>query len=138
MSRLSEINRGLKGFDDELYAESKEPPRIDVYRRGSMTGHPHYIFSLTHNWGLRGRPVEWGILPIIERLKAIDLWNQGSTWVDQIVQEQEAAQASKDRDRKNNLESFLYEMRPQFAKATNDINTSLMNKRAGRFYKDNQ
>lgn len=139
MGRLKEINRALKAFDSELTAKSQEPPRIDVFRQGRhKDSPPFYIFSLTDNWGLRGKPVPWGIEPILARLKAIDLWNQGTSTVDAILAEQEKYAASKDRERKNTLESFLYDIRRDFAKATNDINTSLMDKRKGRFYGDLQ
>lgn len=139
MGRLHTLNRQLREFDSELSARCQEAPRIDVYRQGrDKCSPPFYIFSLTDNWGLRGKPVEWGIECILARLKAIDLWNQGTTSVDQILAEQDKLDESRARERKNNLESYLYDIRRGFAKATNDINTSLMDKRKGRFYGDLQ
>lgn len=132
MGRLYQLNRALKAFDSELEARSQEPPRIDIFRQGrDKVAPPYYIFSLTENWGLRGKPVEWGIEPILARLKAIDLWNQGVTSVDNLVAEQERVEEGKMRDFRNNTESFLKDFRRQFARATNDVNTALMDKKKG-------
>ena len=103
-------------------------PRIDVYRQSrDKLSPPHYVFSLTEDWSLQGRPVEWGILPIIERLKAIDLWNNGVTAEDVIQNYEEKAEKGK-RHLRNNIEAFMSDFRRGFAKATDSVNTSLLPK----------
>lgn len=126
--RLKSINRHIKQLDPELFAASHKAPRIDVYRQSTMKlGPPYLVFSLTEDWTVSTAPVEWGIEPIMARLKAIDLWNNGET-VETLNEHNESVRKSKRRDLRNNIESFFGEFRRQFAKATNEINTSLLPK----------
>jgi hypothetical protein len=94
---------------------------------------PHYICSLTDTWGPKGKPVEWGVEVILQRLKAHDLWRD-DTFVERFLAEQVKEDESKQRDVRNSLEGFLEEMHSSFKKATSDINTSLMNKKRGGIY----
>ncbi len=92
---------------------------------GSIEPSADHVFALTDNWSSSGKPCDWGIEPIYQRLKAIDLWSNESLWAD-LDKEHEEAEASRDRDRKNSMESFLYDFRDQFKKTFNDINTTNM------------
>lgn len=128
MGRLNEINRALKSYDSELFAVSNKPPRIDVYRQNrDKLSPPHFIFSLTEDWTVKSTPIEWGIEPILARLRAIDLWNSG-LGVEDFIQEAEKSSESKKRHLMNTVEGFLYDFRSEFAKATNGINTSTLEK----------
>ncbi len=128
MGRVADISRALKQHDSCLYAQETKPGRIDVYRKSQFGGHPpNLVFSLTENWLVTGRPVPWGIDVVLNRLKAHDLWRD-DRFVERLIEDQEKEEESKTRDFRNNVESFLYDFRRQFQKATNDINTSTLNK----------
>lgn len=57
----------------------------------------------------------------------MDLWRD-DTFVEKLIAQTEKNKESRDRDRRNSVESFLYEFKSQFQKATNDINTSTLEK----------
>lgn len=139
--RAMQVNRAVKRHDPELYALNKdgvihvfrysrrfESHRLDdeSYITWSREA-PHYILSLTHNWKMAGRPVDWGILPLQAKLKAMDLWNRdiaGDLEKDYIKD-----QEGSERDLRNNIEAFLYDYRREFAKATDGINTGNLDKK---------
>lgn len=128
MDKVSRYTKLLKSYDKELFAQCNKGERVDVYRQTrDKTSPPYYIFSLTDNWTTTGRPVEWGSEVIYARLRAIDLWNSG-VGVDQVIEQNEKVDESKQRALRNNIESFMYEFRRQFAKATDGINTANLKK----------
>lgn len=132
MERIKSLNRILKSYDRELYAQCTKLPRIDVYRRNrDGLSAPHFVFALTDNWSVSGRPVEWGLEVVIQRLKAIDLWNNGETFEDLEKQYEKKAEQGQ-KNLKNDIESFLGEFRHQFARATDGINTGTMDKKTSR------
>lgn len=125
---VSKISKLVKSYDPELRAECLMFPRIDIYRQcRNKTSPPYYVFSLTDNWTLTGKPVEWGSEPILARLKAMDLWNSG-VGLEEVLEHNEQVDLSRERARKNNIESFLYEFRSQFSKTFSDVNTANMKK----------
>lgn len=135
-SRVRTLTRHLKAHDSQLYAACHKEGRIDIYRKSSYgESPPHLIFPLTDNWAVSGRPVEWGIEVILARINAMDLWRSDSVAED-LIKSYEKRSEAQERDRKNNMESFLYDFAPQFAKATNDINTSCLEKIDGRREKE--
>lgn len=129
MGRAETVTRYLKEHDSQLYASRQPTGVIWVLRRNRARPHePHFIFALTDNWTAQGRPVEWGILPILNRIKAIDLWNSGDSVVERVIADYERAEESDRRAARNSIESFLIEFRKPFARATDGINTSLLPK----------
>lgn len=130
MGRAETLTRHLKRYDAELYAENGQPTgSVWVLRRNRSRPHePHFIFALTDDWTAKGKPREWGIEPVLNRLKAIDLWKSGDSVIDRILADYEKAEESERRASRNSIESFLLEFRKPFARATNGINTSLLSK----------
>lgn len=130
---LKDLNRDLKNHDKELYAQETKPGRVDVYRknRNGFTP-PHFIFSLTDNWNVSGKPVPWGIEVILNRIKAQDLWRD-DTFVERWIKDHQDAEKAKDRASRNSIENFLYEFRGQFHKTFNDVNTSTMEKKYSKY-----
>lgn len=118
------LTKALKDHDDALLARKGDDGKIHVYRKGQQS--LHHIFSLTEDWTTHSRAVEWGVEPIIQRLKAIDTWNHDVAG--RVIDEELKADRGKEADRRNTYESFLLDIRKQFAKATNDINTGTLNK----------
>ena len=141
MREVSRITKHLKGLDSKLYAVKDERSNvIHVYREGTRLEHfehngvkyvyprtsPHFILALTDTWTANGRPVEWGIEPLMQRMADIDSWNRGRT-VDELIARYEKRDAEKDRDRVNMHEAWLRDNRSVFKKAFNEINTSSLN-----------
>lgn len=130
MSRVLSLNENLKRFDSKLFVKKESSGAIHLYRHSSLGSHSpaNYIMALTHDWTADGRSVEWGIEVILARLKAMDLWRDNRTMVDELLESYEKNKASERRAFRNNVEAFLYDFRRDFAKATNDINTSCLAK----------
>lgn len=145
MGRADVITRAIKLHDRELYCERSGEGKLCIYRKGKRVESyrpddesvlhfvrptPYFVFALTHDWRLAGEPKDWGIEPIMARLKAMDLWNRdvAGDLIDQEMKEK----ASLQRDRENTIESFLLDFRKQFARAFNDVNTSTMAKKDSR------
>ena len=139
MASVSRLNSEVKKYDRELCAERDAYGRTVIrrktvhYDRFNMDGFDlivsrpakHFIMALTHNWQLDGNYAEWGIEPVLNRLKAMDLW-QNDKMVEQMIADQEKQGQIKEKDYKNNVESFLIDFRRQFARSFNDVNTSQM------------
>jgi hypothetical protein len=129
MGRAETLTRHLKRHDSELYASRQPTGAIWVLRRNRSRPHePHFIFALTDNWTAQGRPREWGIEPVLNRIKAHDLWRNADSVVDRILADHEKSEESDRRAARNSIESFLLEFRKPFARATNGINTSTLSK----------
>ncbi len=136
MATLGSLNRSLKNYDSCLYAQETKFGRYDVYRKASLSCNPpHFLFSLTDDWKPTGRPIDYGTMVVLDRIKAHDLWRDDK-FVENYIKNHEAQEESRDRDFRNNVESFLYDFRKDFQKATADINTSTINKtyREGKTY----
>ncbi len=101
-------------------------------RKSQFGGHhPNLLMSLTDTWTASGKPVSWGIEVVLNRIKAHDLWRD-DTFVERWIKDQDKIEQGREKDFRNNVESFLYDFRSQFHKATNEINTSNLNKVSNR------
>jgi hypothetical protein len=146
--RAHRITKAIQGYDPELYARNGYGDRIDIFRKvyryetydlgefrlTRSVEEPYRVFSLTDTWTPWGKPVEWGIEPILARLQASDLWKRDVGG--DVISSNEKIKESQDRSRKNNLEAFLSDNRRVFAKAFDGINTSSLDKRTDRRYRD--
>lgn len=120
--------RVLKDYDSSLYAQETKLGRIDVYRKSRLNDSPpHFLFALTDNWKPEGTPTWYGSEVVLNRIKAHDLWRDDS-FIENWIKEHEKIKASEKRAFKNSIESFLYDFRSEFQKATKDINTSNLKK----------
>jgi hypothetical protein len=139
--RANKITAAIQAHDYLLYAKD-DGRAIRIYRKQkefrpeylgfekpvlNLVRNDYLVMSLTDTWGMNGRRVDWGIEPILARLKAMDLWNSGNIG-DQFFEDEKKHEESKSKEFRNNVESFLYDFKGQFAKATSDINTSNLNK----------
>lgn len=139
-ARLNQINKTVRTHDRKLFAK-RVGSRVDIMRESyrfmpyDLDGirllvsvpSPHQIFSLTDNWTVSGKPVEWGLEPISHRLKAMDLWNR-EDFMEELLKEYEKDQESEKRSFRNNIESFLRDFRREFSGTFNDVNTSTLEK----------
>ena len=136
-TKLRQLNRSLKAHDDQLFARRESTDMIIVYRRGiawqscELNGtpllfsipSPRFIFALTDNWTVSGKPVDYGVEVVMARLRAIDAWNREDI-ADELINEYEKARLSGINNQKNNLESFLYDFMDRNKKAFGEVNTS--------------
>lgn len=135
--RLSKINRALKDYDRQLYAVRAKSGAALVMRsadriEATMLGHvdidnlrpnPQFIFALTDNWKANGNPVECGIERMMFMLRSFDTWSSAETF-ESMVERREREARDKERQESNERRAMAMDMRREFAKATNDINTS--------------
>lgn len=129
-SRTRYLTETLQAHDKRLYAERMPDGSIHVFRENSYVPlgfkpSPHFVVALTEDWTLDGRPVEWGALPLIDKIKSIDTWNKGFT-ADDLIERYKRAYDSQDKQRKNMTEDFFRDARGAFKKDFSEINTSNM------------
>lgn len=142
MGRVERLTRELQKHDRELYANWIPDKCIAIYRKSKSYEAPqrlddgswlrvcrfapHFVFALTDTWTMNGERVDWGIEPVMARIRAMDLWNRDVAG--DLIHQYKKDDESAERDGRNNIESFLYEFRGQFAKSFKDVNTSNLNK----------
>lgn len=138
LCRATNITKAVRSYKRELYCERDSDGRYHVYQKAPYWPNPpRYVLSLTHNWNMRGKTVDWGIEPILAKIKAMDLCADGGhERFREMLEQNEKFDASREREMKNTIESFVRDMRPQFARATNDVNTGSMAKLDKRRLKD--
>lgn len=141
MGRAQVITEHIRRFDPLLFCEKQRDGKLCVYRKDQriesydVDGNvihfvrpaPYLVFALTDTWNLSGAPRDWGIEPILHKLKGCDLWARdiAKESMESVVKDKE----SKDRAVDNHIESFLKENRREFARRTNDIVTGTLNKK---------
>lgn len=146
--RLRRITSAIQDHDRELFAKEQHG-RIDILRKGykyeayeldedtvlqALKRNDYLVMSLTDTWNALGNPVDWGLEPIVARLRAMDLWRRDIAEEQIRLHEKDAM--SQDRDMDNNIEAYLKENRRAIAKHWGDINTSTLDKRSDRRFKD--
>ncbi len=126
-ARARVLSKHLREYDSKLYAKFRYG-RIDVFRKGERyvaydfdgetilapVENDWYVMSLTHDWNINGRPVDWGVEPLLARLRAIDLHRRDLA--SEMERAEEKLSASKDRTMDNNLEAFWKDNRRAWAK----------------------
>lgn len=140
-ARLRQLNRHIKNYDGDLYVARTEQGMVQVMRKSYrwdefdfdgktvkyLRPQPQPILPLTEDWKYSGRPVEWGIEPIMQRLKDMDAWRDDS-YFDAMKKRREDKELDEQRIKRNNIRAWAADMRRDFAKSTNDINTSTLDK----------
>lgn len=135
------LTNKLKKYDRKLYAyraptgvtmimrEADRMEASDFHQEEEDPAllNPQFIFACTSDLSLRGQPQEWGIEPILNQLKGMDVWRDGS-WLKERKVRIEREKADEERQQKNQIRAIAADARKDFAKATNDINTSTIEK----------
>lgn len=133
MGRAEVISSYLRKFDPLLFCEKSEDGKLCIYRKDQrietydvdgfvihfVRPAPYLVLALTDTWNLFGKSRDWGIEPILNRLRECDLWSRDLA--KESMESIERSNASKDRDVDNHIESYLKDIRKPFANATNDI-----------------
>lgn len=141
MGRIERINSAIRGHDYKLFCKLVEG-KLHIYRKSngvetfrleggeilhSIRSVPHFVMALTHNWNATGYPVDWGIEPIMARLKSIDLWSRDI--VGDIEKQSEKSDKEMERKMKTDAEAFAYEFRDSFKNTFKDVNTASLDKK---------
>lgn len=140
--RIRTLNKHLKGHDKELFCQ-QNGERIDIMRYAHRTQRyefdgkclihvqrvPQWVLSLTDNWYATGIPREWGVEPVIKKLKSMDAWTR-TRIVEEAEDLYEEANNQIARNRRSEIESFASDYRSDFKKATEDINLANISKRS--------
>ena len=140
-TRVRQVTRALQGYNRSMFASRRHDGIIGVYRKavdwksfefdGALY---HYskpsrrlLFVLTDNWTLSGKPVEWGIEPILALAREGDA-ERDDTEGEKRRQDREKKAELRDRAETNNLKAMAYDMRRDVAKTFDQFNTSTCNK----------
>lgn len=134
--RLKLLNRNLKSYDRELFAmtsNSVDTEKTCVFRKSRFG--PIFILALTDNWLAHGTPREWGLDPIMRKVSEMDS-HRDSSMYDDFCKERDRKKESMMQSYRNDIKAAAYDLRKDFARATNDINTSTLEKIDNRRLKD--
>ncbi len=139
---LSSYTRALKRYDSDLYAGRTKDGLPCVFRKHkcfefvcefedsklfNLMDNRQFVFALTDNWTTSGKPRDWGIDFVLEKIKSVDaLANQ--RFFEEMDAHNERIEESKKRDLKNEMEAFWSHERRRFAKATDGILTHSLSK----------
>lgn len=138
---IKRLTEEIKKHDPLLYALKTNSGMRQVWRKAQKwdaaywiseeqapTSSPtQFILALTDDWTLTGKAVEWGIEPVMQKILEMDSWRDDSL-LSNLRKEREKAKELRDRELKNELKARAYDMRKDFARATNEINTSALEK----------
>ncbi len=86
---------------------------------------PEYIMSLTDNWSMRGKSVDWGLECISKHLRDIDSWNPNSL-ANTMLDHNAKVDESKKRKQDNLMEDMAREYLPIIKENFKYTNTSQM------------
>lgn len=115
---MVQIHRKLDGFKTTNgYQEELLPEDV----------HPQFILALSDTWKANGNPADWGIEPVMEMIRGMDSWNDEDSYYT-MVKRRESESVDKKRSFRNEIRARAHDMRRDFARATNDINTSSLAK----------
>lgn len=139
-SEVRFLNRVVKAHDRKLYCERSHLGHIKLMRE-AYYGFPHdvdghvvyflkrrdqFIFALTDDWTVGGKPVSWGSQVVLDRLQKHDAWNRSV--LKELEEQDQKREESKDRARRNQNEAWAYEAHAKFKKQFSDIRTANMDK----------
>lgn len=134
------LEKELKRYDRKLYVVKSSNGMLQVWRKPESWGDsmrdestdgaqlsPLLVLPLTHDWTLKGRIVDWGFEPIKAKLREMDGWRD-DTMLEKWRNDRDFIKRDEDRMKRNDARARAAELRSDFAKATNDINTSTLEK----------
>lgn len=134
------LTKHLKGHDRKLFCKRMRSGAYGVFRESVrwetfayesgvlsyLRPADHFIFALTHDWRSDGKPVDWGIEPVLEKIKASDSHQRDIAA--EAIESYERLKEKKAKQVSSNAEAFFSDYRREFARSTNHLNTSTMEK----------
>jgi hypothetical protein len=138
--KVIRLNQELRRYDRSLFAQKQGSGMIQVWRKAdkwsasdlsydeTQSSNPmHFVLALTHNWTVSGQCVDWGLEPVMARIHEMDLWSKQS-FLDDLRKQRDRAKAIREQSNRNEIRARASDMRKEFAEATNEINTSTLEK----------
>jgi len=134
---LDSYTKALKSYDSELFAGRTKDGVPCVFRRTKryfpiyeweggklldLRYDKEFIIALTENWTARGKPRDWGIDRVLNRIQEIDALANEKLF-DELDAQNEKVDESRKRSLRNEMEGFWSHERRRFAKATDGILT---------------
>ena len=141
-SEVSRLTGLLEKFDKNLFAKRDglgfvrvychsfewKPYEFDGITLLAPVDKPYHVFSLTKNWSYWGERVQWGYLPLYEKLRAVSL-EQRDRVFKEIEDSEKRAEEAKERNLKSLSETMAKEMRDVIKIETGDILTHSMDRK---------
>lgn len=139
---ISSYTKALQGYDRELFMGRTKDGVACVFRKHKrfvpvyeweggrlmdLITDKQLVFALTDNWTVRGKPRQWGIDFVLNRVKEIDaLANE--RFLEEMDEHNAKIDKSRERSMRNEMEAFWSHERRRFAKATDGILTHSLSK----------
>ncbi len=99
----------------------------DIDESGNNSRPTQFVLALTDSWQPGGIPTDWGIEPVMARILEMDLHLKVS-FLDDLRKQRDRAKEIRDQSKRNDIRARAADMRKEFAQATNEINTSNLEK----------
>lgn len=109
MDRASRLTELVKKYDKSLYV-IRTNTMLQLWRRElpieigvptSSRPKEHFVFALTSDWTLKGTPVDWGIEPLLSKLKESDSWRDDSYYAHMMKERNTSEDLRKRREHNN-------------------------------------
>jgi hypothetical protein len=141
--KLRQVSQLLKRYDSELIVKRYLDSSLGIFRKRRGWDFFHFdgetkyalwfsvdfedlVIPCTDNWTDLGKPVDQGIEPIFWKVQQLDGWRYDD--YEDFVAGRAERKRNRDRAFKNEMRARAADLRREFAKATNDINTSTIEK----------
>lgn len=136
---LSSYTKALKRYDKDLFAGLTKDGRACVFRKTkrfepvcvddgfkllNLIDDVQFIFALTDNWLMSGKPRDWGIDHVLGRIREIDTLAK-QRFFEELDEHNEQVEEKKKRHFRNEAEAFFADNRKAFAKAFDETHGTI-------------
>ena len=127
-SKVEAINRELKRLDEKYFCRRSERGTVYIAKREAFALRSPYslCFALTDDFTLKGKPIDFGIVPIIQKIRFGDDPDKAFAEMDRLAEEEEN---SKRKAAASSAHEIADRMHWDARRAWSDINTSCMDKK---------
>lgn len=104
-NRAMRLTAIVKAVDKALYAK-RNGEMLQIWRKSHGVDPSHgktvdnFVLALTDSWTISGKSVDWGIEPLMKKLREMDAWTR-VTLYEEFVKERETKLKDKERLRHN-------------------------------------
>lgn len=143
-SKLRQVSRLLKRYDSDLFPKRFKDGALGIMRKERTFDFYQFdrptkfnlwfardydalVVAVTDTWLDSGTPVDWGIEPLLEEIQKLDGWRDDGDY-DRFCIERDNNKRNKERAFKNDMRARAADLRREFAKSVNDVNTSSLEK----------
>lgn len=152
-AKLRQVAQLLKRYDSDLFPKRSLNGALGIMRKRRDFDFYRFddqgcclwfardwddlVIPVTHNWNFEdasfspGVPVDWGIEPILSQVQKTDSWRDDGEY-DRFCEARRRRKEDLDRAHRNEFRAAAADCRREFARATNDINTSSLEKTRSR------